>query len=97
MPASALSSISWYVAAAGTGARRINRSAAVVPQSFEPERLCVDRRMAPGRLAIRRSLSAARNIRRAGLGKDRFIKAPQGAGRSQCGARSERCRARNAN
>jgi hypothetical protein len=43
------------------------------------------RRMAAGRVAIRRSLSAARNIRRARLGEDSSIKVPQGAGRSQCG------------
>src|SRR5262249_39527767 len=65
--------------------RRIDRGPAVLPQSFEPERLCVGRRMAAGRVAIERSLSAARNIRRAGLGEDSSIKASQGAGRSQCG------------
>src|SRR4030095_12017990 len=52
MPASAVPSSPWYVAAAGTGARRIDRSPAVLPQSFEPERLCVGRRMAAGRVAI---------------------------------------------
>src|SRR6266516_1735238 len=85
MTASAVPSSPWYVAAAGTGARRIDRSPAVLPQSFEPKRLCVGRRMAAGRVAIERSLSAARNIRRAGLGEDSSIKAPQSAGRSQCG------------
>jgi hypothetical protein len=43
---------------------------------------------AAGRVAIRRSLSAARNIRRAGLGEDSPLKAPQGVGRSQCGGPS---------
>jgi hypothetical protein len=38
-----------------------------------------------GRVAIERSLSAARNTRRAGLDEDSSIKAPQGAARSQCG------------
>ena len=36
-------------------------------------------------LRSERALSAARNIRRAGLGKDSSIKAPQSTGRSQCG------------
>src|ERR1700730_2922117 len=36
MPASAAPSISRYVAAAGTGARRIGRSPAVLSQSFAP-------------------------------------------------------------
>jgi hypothetical protein len=36
MPASAVPSISRYVAAAGTGARRIGRSPAVLSQSFAP-------------------------------------------------------------
>src|SRR5437016_6011201 len=65
--------------------RGIDRSPAVLPQSFEPGRLCVGRRMAAHCVAIERSLSAARNIRRAGLDEDSSIKAPQGAGRSQCG------------
>src|SRR5262245_65915823 len=74
MPASAVPSSPWYVAAAGTGARWIDRSPAVLPQSFEQERLWVGRRMAAGRVAIERSLSAARNIRRAGLDEDSSIK-----------------------
>ncbi len=73
MPASAVPSRPWYVGAASTGARRIDRSPAVLPQSFEPERVCVGRRMAAGRVTIERSLSAARNIRRAGLAPSRKL------------------------
>ncbi len=40
MSASAVPSVSRYVTAAGTGARRIDRSPAVVPQSFEPTTSC---------------------------------------------------------
>ena len=49
--------------------------------------------LAPGRVAATRSLSVARHIRRAGLGEDSSFKAPQGAGRSQCG-RSQSAAAR---
>ena len=85
-----------YVAAAGTGARRIDRSPAVLPQSFEPERLCVGRRMAAGRVAIERSLSAARNIRRAGLGEDSSYQSSSGRWSIPMRPQSERSRARNA-
>src|SRR5262249_37631873 len=59
-----------HVALAGARARCIDRRPQFIPQSFEPERFCVDRGLVVGGIATWRSLSAVGDIGRAGLGKD---------------------------
>src|SRR6516165_7655414 len=88
MPTDPLPPPGWDVAAAGAAARGVDRSPQFFPQSFEPERLCVDRGLVAGGIATRRSLSAVGDIGRARLGKDSPIKAAQGIDRPQCRPRT---------
>jgi hypothetical protein len=52
------------VAPARPRTRRVHRGPPVLPQYSEPERLCPDRRLVVGGIAIRRSVSPSGDIRR---------------------------------
>jgi hypothetical protein len=69
-----------HAAASSAGERRFDQRPCAVSQSPGPQRVRVGRCLAVGRLAIRRPLSAAGCVRRAGFGQDRSFKDPQGAG-----------------
>jgi hypothetical protein len=58
-------------------ARRIGRSARLLPQPAKPQRRCVDYCLALGSAPVRRPLSTVGDIRRAGVSEDRPVEAAQ--------------------